>query len=256
MNTASKPKNNPVTGFNYLVRGLGMLTRPELRPFVIVPLLVNILVFSLMIWGGVILYEQLINQFLPESDWLVVLRLLLWLIFVIGGGLIIFYTFTVVANLIAAPFNGLLAEKTEALLTGQAPSAPGGGIIKDLVPSILSELRKLSYFIFWAVLLLILLFIPVIGIVAPFLWLAFNAWFMALEYADFPMGNSGLKFKEELNIMKRIRLTNLGFGGGVTVMMAVPPLSFVAMPAAVIGATIMWCEQRDTLLQCAPPRDQ
>ena len=47
MNASTRLKNNPVTGFNYLVRGLGMLTRPELRPFVIVPLLVNIVVFSL-----------------------------------------------------------------------------------------------------------------------------------------------------------------------------------------------------------------
>jgi len=177
------------------------------------------------------------------------LRWLLWPLLAIAGLLMTFYTFTVIANLIAAPFNGLLAEKVETLITGKPPSAPGGGIIKDLIPAISSEIRKLLYFLLRVIPLLILFVIPVVNIAAPFLWLAFSAWFMALEYGDFPMGNSGLKFKEEHALMKRIRLTNLGFGGGVTGLMAIPGLNFVAMPAAVIGATIMWCEQRDALRQ-------
>ncbi len=251
MNAATRLKNNPVTGFNYLVRGLGMVTRPELRPFVIVPLLINIVVFSLIGWAGYEFFSDLLNRFISEDSWYSFLRWLLWPLFAITGLLITFYTFTVVANLIAAPFNGLLAEKAEELLTGQPPSAPGGGIIKDLVPSILSELRKLGYFLLRAAFLLVLFVIPVVNIAAPFLWFAFSAWFLALEYADFPMGNSGYKFKEEHTLMKRLRLTNLGFGGGVTAMMAVPILNFMAMPAAVIGATIMWCEQRDALNQAA-----
>ena len=35
----------------------------------------------------------------------------------------------------------------------------------------------------------------------------------------------------------------LGFGAGVTVITIVPGLNLVAMPAAVIGATLLWCDR-------------
>ena len=52
---------------------------------------------------------------------------------------------------------------------------------------------------------------------------------------------------KEKTAMKRIRLTALGFGGGVTLLMLVPFVNFVAMPVAVAGATALWCRQRERL---------
>ena len=50
--------------------------------------------------------------------------------------------------------------------------------------------------------------------------------------------------------MKPKRLTALGFGGGVMLMMLIPGLNFLAMPAAVAGATALWV---DRLKQEAAP---
>lgn len=235
-------KNNPITGAGYLIEGLRLLNRPGIRPFVWMPLLVNILVFSLLVWTGVHEFERLLSWLLPESSWLSYLRWLVWPLFAASAVLLIFYTFTVIANLIAAPFNGLLAEKVEQSLGGETPTGEGSirALLKDLLPSIASELRKLSYFLLRAVPLLILFLIPGINLVAPVLWLLFNAWYMALEYADFPMANHGLKFSAQHARMKKIRLTALGFGGALTLLMLVPILNFVAMPAAVAGATALW----------------
>lgn len=244
---STKPTNNPITGASYLLRGLGLLGHPQLRRFVIIPLLINLLVFSAIAWGGYELFSTLLNHYLPEDGWLAWLRWLIWPLLALTGALITFYTFTSVANLIAAPFNGLLAERTEILLTGQAPAAPGGGALHDLIPSMLSELRKINYFIWRALPLLILFVIPLVNLAAPILWLLFGAWFLTLEYADYPMGNSGMKFRDELASLRRMRLTGLGFGGMTTALMAVPVVNFLVMPAAVIGATVMWVEQRDAL---------
>ncbi|MES9975781.1 MAG: sulfate transporter CysZ, partial [Candidatus Thiodiazotropha sp.] len=183
---------NPLAGASYLLRGLALLTKPGLRPFVLIPLTINIIVFSLLIWLGVDQFEQLMDRFLPgDESWLAWLRWILWPLFAITLLLIIFYTFTVIANLIAAPFNGLLAEKVELHLGGKIPSQPTGAkqIVKDVVPSIVSELRKLLYFLLRAIPLLILFLIPGVNIVAPFLWMAFSAWFLAVEYGDYPMAN-------------------------------------------------------------------
>ena len=238
--------NTPLDGASYLIRGLRMITRPGIRPFVMIPLAVNITVFSLLIWLGIDQFELLMDRFLPgDESWLAWLRWLLWPLFAIAIVLIVFYTFTVIANLIAAPFNGLLAEKVEQRLGGNLPQQPGGlkQVMKDLVPALLSELRKMSYFLLRAIPLLILFIIPGVNLLAPFLWIAFNAWFLALEYGDYPMANHGLAFKAQRARLKKTRLTAMAFGGSLTLMMMVPLLNFVAMPAAVAGATIFWRER-------------
>ncbi|MCU7890576.1 MAG: sulfate transporter CysZ [Candidatus Thiodiazotropha sp. (ex Ustalcina ferruginea)] len=238
--------NNPLTGAGYLMRGLGLITKPGLRPFVLMPLIINIIVFSLLIWLGIDQFEQLMDRFLPNDEsWLAWLRWLLWPLFAIALLLTIFYTFTVIANLIAAPFNGLLAEKVEQFLGGEVPNQPTNAkqIVKDVVPSLLSEMRKILYFLLRAIPLLILFLIPVLNIAAPFLWMAFSAWFLAMEYGDYPMANHNLAFKEQHKRLKQARLSSLSFGGGLTLMMMVPILNFVAMPAAVAGATLFWHER-------------
>lgn len=238
--------NNPLAGAGYLLRGLRLINQPGLRPFVLIPLLVNIVIFSLLIWLGIDQFEGLMDRFLPsEEGWLAWLRWLLWPLFAIALLLVVFYTFTVIANLIAAPFNGLLAEKVELHLGGQLTEQSGGlkQLARDFLPSLLSEVRKMGYFLLRAVPLLLLFLIPGINIVAPFLWLAFSAWFLALEYGDYPMANHGLLFKDQRQRLKQARFTALAFGGGLTLLMMVPILNFVAMPAAVAGATLFWKER-------------
>ncbi|MBT3038722.1 MAG: sulfate transporter CysZ [Candidatus Thiodiazotropha sp. (ex Codakia orbicularis)] len=237
---------NPLAGASYLLRGLALLTKPGLRPFVLIPLTINIIVFSLLIWLGVDQFERLMDRFLPgDESWLAWLRWILWPLFAITLLLIIFYTFTVIANLIAAPFNGLLAEKVELHLGGKIPNQPTGAkqIVKDVVPSIVSELRKLLYFLLRAIPLLILFLIPGLNIVAPFLWMAFSAWFLAVEYGDYPMANHNLAFKQQHMRLKQARYSSLTFGAGLTLMMMVPILNFIAMPTAVAGATLFWHER-------------
>ncbi|PLX63003.1 sulfate transporter CysZ [Sedimenticola selenatireducens] len=234
-------KNNPFTGINQLFQGLKMLTRPGLRRYLLAPVAINIVVFVIIGWIGFSQFDSLLNTFLPESSWLSFLRWLLWPLFALSVLLITFYTFTAVANLIAAPFNSLLSAKVEELLTGNKPPESRRTLQQLILPTIQSELRKLGYFLLRAIPLLLLFVIPGINLLAPFLWLLFSAWFLAIEYADYPLGNHGLDFRSQHDRLKQTSLAALGFGGGVTLLMMIPILNFAAMPAAVVGATRLWC---------------
>ncbi len=238
-------KNNPLAGFRHALSGLPLIFQPQLRRFVIVPLLINILVFSLLIWGGSELFAGLLERLLPADSWLNYLKWLLWPLFALTVVLLVFYTFTVIANLLAAPFNGLLAEKVEMVLTGKEidQGTDWKQLLRDFLPSLYSEVKKLLYFVLRAVPLLILFLIPGVNIAAPFLWLAFSAWYLALEYGDFPMGNHGILFSEQHARLKRIRLSSLGFGAGLLLLMAIPGVNFLAMPAGVAGATALWTKE-------------
>ena len=236
-------RNNPLYGARQELTGLRLLLRPGLKRYLLMPLSINVLVFGVVGWIGYTQFGQALERFLPESSWLYYFRWILWPLFALSFLMIVFYTFTVVANLLAAPFNSRLAARVEALLTGQAPP-DGGSIAAEIVPAITMELRKLLYFLLRAVPLLLLFLVPGLNLAAPFLWFAFSAWFLTVQYMDYPMGNHGLRLREQFAELRRARLTALGFGAALTLLMMVPVLNFTAMPAAVAGATALWCDRK------------
>jgi CysZ protein len=245
---------NPVSGAAFLIQGMRLISRPGLRRFVIIPLLINIAVFSGAIYFGLSRFDQAVSWIeskLPDlPDWLSWLEQglewVLWPLFVLLIVIIVFYGFTLVANLIASPFNGLLAEKVELLLTGK-PLDGGGGIKKvmiELVPTLVDELKKILYALLWSIPFLILAFIlPVLG---PAIWFLFTAWTLALEYSDFPMGNHGLRFREMRKRLRGRPVLSLGFGSATAALTMIPVLNFIAMPSAVAGATAMWVRELKT----------
>ena len=233
-------------GFGYLAEGLRLIRVAGLRRFVLMPLLVNTVLFTGLMFAAVSGFEQLLDYllgFLPA--WLHWLQYLLWPLFAVSVLLMLVYSFTLMANLIAAPFNGVLAEAVEKHLTGQALEQTGNwrALIKDIVPSLWSEVQKLGYFALRALPLLLLFVIPGINLAAPILWAVFSAWMLALEYADYPLGNHGMKFRDQRPRLRERRLLSLGFGLAVLGLMLIPIVNFVAMPAAVAGATALWVRE-------------
>ena len=150
--------------------------------------------------------------------------------------------FSLVANLLASPFNGLLAEKVELHLTGR-PLNGGGGwkkVLVTLVPTMIDELRKLLFAALVATPFLILFLIPGINLAAPVLWFLYTASMLTLEYSDYPMGNHGLRFWEMPRRWHKNRALGLGFGAATA---GLPVVNFIVMPSVVAGATAMWVDE-------------
>lgn len=231
-------------GATYPFQGIRWLSRPRLRRFIILPLLINTLLFGAMLWWGTREFGALLDwmlSYLPA--WLDWLRWLLWPLFAITLLILAFYTFTLAANLIAAPFNGLLAEHVEDLAAPDGSRPPSRPLWQEIALAPVAELKKLAYFLVRAIPLLVLFLIPTINAAAPVIWIAFTAWMLTLQYADYPMGNHLLPFHEQRKILSERRLLTLGFGSASLLITMVPVLNFLAMPASVIGATLMWVEQ-------------
>ncbi|MGD9153165.1 MAG: sulfate transporter CysZ [Gammaproteobacteria bacterium] len=232
---------NPFSGIHYLFRGFNMLTTPGIKRFVIIPLIINIILFSLLIGLGYHFISYLISL-LPH--WLHWLSWLIIPIFFIASSIIIIYIFTIVANLIGAPFNSLLSEKVQLLTTGKKPREDEGfkEAIKDIPRTLKREWHKIVYYIPRALLLLILFFIPIINVIAGILWFVFGCWMMAVEYVDYPMDNHKKPFKELHHYLHTHCLQSLTFGASVAIISMIPVINFFVMPAAVIGGTLMYLE--------------
>lgn len=233
----------PISGAGYLLKGIHLILQPGLKRFAIIPLVVNIIVFSAAIYLGFAQFDGFIAWMESKVPaWLSWLEWILWPLFIIALLVITFYTFTLVANLIASPFNSLLAEKVELHLTGR-PLNQGGGLsqaMKELVPTLIDEIRKILYALLWAIPFLILAFVPVAG---PVIWFLFSAWLLTVQYCDYPMGNSGLKFAQMRARLRKRRVLSLSFGAATAGLTMIPIINFIAMPSAVAGATAMWVRE-------------
>ncbi|TNF91118.1 MAG: sulfate transporter CysZ [Gammaproteobacteria bacterium] len=236
-------------GTQALARSFSLLNQPGIRVYVIVPFLINLLLFGGLVWYGY-------NQFVPFVAWLMsyvpafleFVEIFFWLFFGALAALIVFFAFTPVANIIAAPFNALMSEKIETHLTGRPPSSDVG-FMQMAIDAIASQLRKLVYIMLWALGLFLVSLIPVVNIIAPVLWVVFGSWLLSLEYFDYPMGNHDLVFAEQKRRLAERRGISLGFGGGIMIMTSIPIINFFAMPVGVAGATLLWVEQ----FQTTPP---
>lgn len=233
-------------GTRYLLRGAQMLTHPSLRLFVLVPLIVNIVIFGTLLTLGYGYVAELMDWLLGKlPGWLGFIEWILWPLIAFTTLLISGYLFSAVAMIIASPFNGLLAEKAEELITGRKVDGPEGlGAALMLVPrGIVRELLKLAYYVPIALLVLLLSVIPGFNALAPALWFLLGAWMMSIQYVDYPMDNHELGFRDVKEAVRSRRLCSLGFGGMVALCSGIPLLNFFVMPAAVVGATLLWCEQ-------------
>lgn len=247
-------RNNPVSGAVYFVRGLAIVTRPGIRAYVVAPLAINVVLFAALIYFGASWLVGFATDMLP--GWLDFLAWILVPTFVLAALMAGFYTFNLVANLIAAPFNGLLAAAVERHLTGRSPPDASGDwrtFLAALGPTLVSEIRKLAYVAIRSLPPLLLFLIPGINVVASIVWMALGAWMLAVTYVDYPMANHGIGFDELRARLRDRRLLALGFGGAAMAALAVPVLNFLVIPCAVAGATAMWVEQLDCDGDAAPP---
>lgn len=234
------------SGARYLIEGFKWLKHPRVRPFVAVPLVVNIIIFaSLITWAltGLMAWMESFMAWLP--DWLSFLDWILWPLLVLGGLLVSGYLFTMVAILILSPFNALLAEKIEEEITGrEVPGLEGfAAALKSFPRSLGRELAKLAYYLPLVLGIAILSFIPPFSLVAPLLWFLLGAWMMSVQYCDYPMDNHQFSFSAVKQRLRRRRMTALGFGGLVSLMSSIPILNFFVVPAAVCGATVFWVRE-------------
>ena len=241
-------KGNVAQGAGYLVRGAKLLKHPSLRLFVLIPLLVNIVIFGGLIWYGLSYLTEMMEDWLSViPDWLDFIKWIIWPLVGLTVSLVTGYLFTAVALIIASPFNALLAEKAEELVTGKPVDSLEGlaAALAAMPRGILREISKLLYYIPMAVFVLVLTFIPGLNAVAPVLWFLLGAWMMSIQFVDYPMDNHQLSFADVKEAVRSRRLSSMGFGGVVALCTGIPVVNFFVVPAAVVGATLLWCEELD-----------
>ena len=241
---------NFFAGAGYVWKGFRLIRRPGLRRYFLMPILLNVLIFSMLTWYGTGKLTALAHQYLPESGgwWIAILALLAAVLVGLAFLVLIFFGFTLLLNLIGAPFNDLLAEKVEAMLNGESkgPASGWSRLPAVAVAAVKNELKKYIYFLILGLLVLIPAWIPGLNVVvAPVLSVLVGGWMLAIEYLAYPMGRHDQLFPAVRKWAGANFLLSLGFGLTVLLFTMTPLVNLLIMPAAVAGATLMWHERRE-----------
>jgi CysZ protein len=180
-----------------------------------------------------------VPEWLQFLSWII--TPLLWLI----GGLMTGYVSTLIVLMLTSPFHALLAEKVEEAITGEPVPALDGiaAALLEVPRALFRELRKVLYYVPMAVGVLILTIVPLFNAFAPLAWFLLGAWMMSLQFVDYPMDNHRLAFRDVRDACAARRLSTIGFGGTVAFFTGIPLINLIVIPAAVIGATLLWCEE-------------
>lgn len=239
----SEPQNQVGLGFHYFIYGWRLLLQRQFLPFVVFPILINTFLMIGLVWMFFANISGLLELLLPSwLDWLsMVIIPLIFLMILVGY----YFAFTTLANFVAAPFNGLLAEKVELQLTGQALGDMSfGAMLKDVPRMLGREWKKMLYSIPRLIALFILGFVPVLGqTIVPVLAFIFGSWLIAIQYCDYPFDNHKINFKRMRNALSQYRIMNFTFGTLVSLFTMIPFVNLVVMPVAVCGATALWVNE-------------
>ena len=245
---AIRPVAGFVRGFSYPLRAVRFLAKkPGLLKYLAIPFFINLLVFSLSVYFGLDIFNGLLDAYAPGTEtWYgVILYYLAWMVALLLTVVVVFFSFTVIGNLIASPFNELLSERCEELLSGSL-SEQSFSLQRfwlDAKHALLVEVKKLSLFIIGMLLLLAINLIPGFGsavyaVLAPL----FTLVFLVVEYLAFVLMRKKLDFADQRRYIFKHPVLMAGFGSGVFCLLAIPFAQFFCIPLAVVGATLLWCD--------------
>lgn len=245
-------RDNPVSnfsaGFFYPFRGARLLLRyPSLLRYVVIPFIINALVFSGALYLGYAFFTGTVLPMVPAGDawYWAILTYLLMAVALVVTAVIVFFSFTVVGNLIASPFNDLLSERAEQRLAGRLKEEPFSlrQFWRDARRVLIEEVKKMSIFVLLMLLLLPLNLLPGVGqAIYSVLATLVTLFFLVVEYLGYIMSRKRLGFARQRQFIRQRLFASLGFGTGVFCMLAIPFLQLLCIPFAVLGATLFYLE--------------
>jgi CysZ protein len=250
------PVFSMVSSGMYVLRGMSFLRahRP-LWKYAAAPVVLSMVFFSA---AYVLLYRLYSYYAAPLESiqrfgivlYYVLLAMLTALLF-----LIIMFLFGKIVSALSAPFNDLLSQKTEELVSG-LPSPPpysAYAVFEDAGRSLAHAFKLLALYVTMLAAALVFLLIPGIGaLLYAIVGVIICALMFAFEYVGYAMDRRRFAWKDKKAFMRSRLPSVLGFGLGVVAGGYIPFVNVLLIPSAVIGGTLLFLD----LNRAASPTDR
>ncbi len=259
VSTAGSVAKSPVgfvRGISYAFRGMRFVyvQHRGLARYWLFPILITGVALIGVFYGAGSLYDDLaaaVWSLFPESwsdasGWTGgLLRGLRWLLEVLAGIMIALLGLIAVfllSSVIAAPFNDALSEAVEDILTGRR-AAPFSfrRMVADIVRTIRIELLKVVvYVVVIGPMFVVSFLVPGVGQLVSLAAFVLTAVYLGVDYIDWPAARREWSVGDRVAFVRRQLPAVAGFGTGVWVLLFIPLVNLLFMPAAVAGGTMLF----------------
>jgi CysZ protein len=248
-----------LAGPRVLARGFALLRRNRsLWPWAALPFLLNLSAFALAIWAFVANLdaiagpiERMLDPGEPSAWWgwawagpLLLLAVLARWLLLAALGVAIYFLFTAIGGIVAAPFLDVLSERVERIATGQ-PARAGGGLrelLDGALRSVIEEGKRTFFFVGVQLAIVVFGLFPGVQPIAALASLAFTALFLPLDYTAYALDRRRVRFRVRRRWIGANLGQMLGFGGFGLALFFVPGLSFLCLPWLVTSGTLLVLE--------------
>lgn len=252
---------NPFSQFSLGVRtwfkAIGFIFRNKLAWFFLFPLAFNIA----LILGGMksvtVALEMVMGLLQPYigfeeanfwgSDFLkdylpgivqgflyLVFKVVVFVIFAWFGGYIVL--------ILMSPILAILSEKTEQILTGNDYPFDLMQMIRDAWRGVLIALRNMAIELVWAIGLFVLSFVPVVGLVSPFVAFGVSSYFYGFSSMDYYNERRRMTTMESVRFVRRFKWLAIANGATFAVCLLIPfcgtSLAGFAIIVSCVAATL------------------
>ncbi len=244
-NIQNSKLKNFLYGLFLPIKAAGILRRnPRLIPYAILPFVINLLVFVVVVFVTFHWVIPAINieEYSPQWAGVVGKWLLSIIEFVLLLGMLLtffYFGFTTIGMVLASPFNDLLSEKIEEMLTKNIGQEKTFNLwLKITLHSLIESLKIAGKQILFMILALPFLFIPIVGFIPMFV---VSAYFTGLGFFDIALARHFIKSEIRKREIKKIKWQLFGLGVVMELSLLVPILGLFVFPLGAIAATVMFC---------------
>jgi len=212
-----------------------LLARAELRS-VLWRMMGLLFVLMLLLGGGTFwLVDYIANLWIPEGDawyWQII-SWLAWLLAFVLAVLCGIVSFVALGSAAVAPWLDLLARRVEQRC-GSELAEQNVGWMGLVLHSLANSVRPLFGLMLWGAAALLFFWLPP---VATALWAYGGIRFLSFELIDTPASRRNWNYTERKQQLGEKRWFYLGFSGLAMLLLMVPVLNLLVIPAAVVGLT-------------------
>jgi CysZ protein len=238
-------RGGPLAGGGDVLRGIGLFLRtPGVRLLGVLPVLLAFLVV-LVLFGLLLVYvDELAEALTPFADrWgesgRTLVRVGTGLALLLGSLAVLVVSFTVIAQVIGQPFYERISDRIEHRL-GSPPAGTDAPWWRSFPRASLESAVLLAMTLAVSAPLFLFGLLPVAGqTLVPVAQALVAGFFLAVELLAIPLQRRGLHLAGRLRFVWRHRAQTLGFGVTAFLLFLVPLMNVLAMPGAVVGATLL-----------------
>ena len=236
-------------GFTYPFRSLKFFfSHSVLIKYSIAPMLINLLIYGSIF---ILSYSWLMGSL---EKWLGIenteagfwLKFLHTALLIIGFLLVLFICyllFTILGNIVTAPFNEEISQRVEEIVTG-TKEGHKMGFWEDAYMSIKGEIQKLAFYLIILLFIFSLNLIPVAGsVVSSIIGVIFSSYYNALDFLDYPMTRKKMRFLDKLKVTRKGKLVTYGFGFIAFLLLFLPIVNVFMKPILVVAGTSLFYEK-------------